>query len=116
MVKFPPLTSAPALETPLGDSSLHWLAYCLRTVIPDAHHTLVYGSANSDHDPSDIDLAVIVDDGADRFEDMRRIAPLLAQQIIQSGVLATCFPIRSGVFAGQTSQFVKNVRSAGRFL
>lgn len=111
MVKTSSPASAPG--SLFDRQSLQPIADEVRTALPEARHTLVYGSANSDDFAGDIDLAVIVEEGADRFDVMRRVAPILAQQIIAKCILTTCFPIGADAFAEQRSQFLRNVRSNG---
>lgn len=114
MVKMSSPASAPG--SLFDRQILQPIADDVRTALPEARQTLVYGSANSDHLAGDIDLAVVVDEGADRFEVMRRVAPILSQKIIAEGILTTCFPIGADAFAEQRSQFIRNVRSNGLLL
>ena len=111
MVKISSPASAP--DSLFYRQSLQSIADDVRTALPEARHTLVYGSASSDDLAGDIDLAVIVEEEADRFDAMRKVAPILAQQIIAKGILTTCFPIGADAFAEQRSQFIRNVRSDG---
>lgn len=92
------------------------LALNLRRAVPGGARVLLHGSAVHGVDPGDVDLAIIVQDGTDRFEAVRTMAGLLADRSVATGVLHTCFPIEASSCSSAVSQYVRNVLLDGREL
>ncbi len=89
------------------------LALNLRRAVPGGARVLLHGSAVHGVDPGDVDLAIIVQDGTDRFEAVRTMAGLLADCSVATGVLHTCFPIEEAAYSSAASQYVRNVLADG---
>jgi len=89
------------------------LALDLCRAAPGGERVLLHGSAVRSADPGDVDLAMIVRDGTDRFEVVRAIAGLLADCSVATGVLHTCFPIEQEAWSSEASQYVRNVLADG---
>ncbi|NVN44987.1 nucleotidyltransferase domain-containing protein [Asaia siamensis] len=85
----------------------------LRRVVPDEERILLHGSAVHGADPGDVDLAMIVRDGTDRFEGIRSMARLLADHTVATTILHTCFPIEQAACSTKASQYVRNVLADG---
>ncbi|MCU6456038.1 hypothetical protein LPN01_18325 [Sphingomonas sp. A2-49] len=92
------------------------LALDLCRAVPGGERVVLHGSAVHGADPGDVDLAIIVRDGTDRFEAVRTIAGLLADRSVATGVLHTCFPIEQEACSFKASQYVRNVLTDGREL
>jgi hypothetical protein len=89
------------------------LARELRRAVPGGERVLLHGSAVSGNDPGDIDLALIVRNGTDRFEAVRTMTGFLADRSVATGILHTCFPIEEAACTSLASQYVRNLLADG---